>query len=88
MDKAITFFVGLDVHKETIAVATLHPGSTLCEEQVIPNTPEAVRTLGAAWATLHSCGPATKRAPPDMTPTGCFLRWARAARSSPSWWTG
>ena len=35
--------IGLDVHKDTIAVATLRPGSTTCEERVIPNTPEAIR---------------------------------------------
>lgn len=33
--------IGLDVHKETIAVATLRPGAVTCEERVIPNTPEA-----------------------------------------------
>ncbi|MHB9150941.1 MAG: IS110 family RNA-guided transposase [Thermoleophilia bacterium] len=37
--------IGLDVHKETIAVATLRPGAALCEERVIPNTSEALRKL-------------------------------------------
>jgi transposase len=37
--------IGLDVHKETIAVATLRPGAVICEERTIPNTPEALRTL-------------------------------------------
>ena len=37
--------IGLDVHKETIAVATLRPGAPTCEERVIPNTPEAIRKL-------------------------------------------
>lgn len=37
--------IGLDVHKDTIAVATLRPGSTSCEERVIANTPEALRGL-------------------------------------------
>jgi transposase len=37
--------IGLDVHKETIAVATLRPGGVGCEERVIPNTPEAIRKL-------------------------------------------
>ena len=35
--------IGLDVHKETIAVAVLRPGATECDERVIPNTPEAIR---------------------------------------------
>ena len=37
--------IGLDVHKDTIAVATLRPASSTCEEQVIANTPEAIRRL-------------------------------------------
>jgi hypothetical protein len=39
--------IGLDVHKDTIAVATLRPESGACEERVIPNTPEAIRR----WAS-------------------------------------
>ena len=37
--------IGLDVHKDSIAVALLRPGSTEVDERVIPNTPEAVRKL-------------------------------------------
>lgn len=37
--------LGLDVHKDTIAVAILRPGEQDPDERVIPNTPEAVRTL-------------------------------------------
>jgi transposase len=37
--------IGLDVHKDTIAVATLRPGSMSPEEKVIPNSPEAIRKL-------------------------------------------
>jgi len=37
--------IGLDVHKDSIAVAVLRPGSTEVDERVIPNTPEAVRKL-------------------------------------------
>lgn len=37
--------IGLDVHKETIAVATLRPGAVICEERTIPNTAEALRKL-------------------------------------------
>jgi len=49
--------IGLDVHKETIAVATLRPGAVLCEERVIPNTPEAIRKLVAPMGdpSLLSC---------------------------------
>jgi transposase len=40
-----TTHIGLDVHKETIAVATLRPGAINCEERMIPNTAEAIRKL-------------------------------------------
>jgi hypothetical protein len=32
--------IGLDVHKDTIAVAVLRPGTVECDERVIPNTDE------------------------------------------------
>ena len=50
--------IGLDVHKETIAVAVLRPGSGECEERVIANTPEALRRLLARYpdrAALRAC---------------------------------
>ena len=55
--------IGLDVHKDTIAVAVLRPGATSCEERVIPNTPEALRKLfsqypdHAALRTCYEAGP-------------------------------
>jgi transposase len=50
--------IGLDVHKETIAVAVLRPGSSDCDERTIPNTPEALRKLLARYpdrAALRTC---------------------------------
>ena len=50
--------IGLDVHKETIAVAVLRPGGIECDERVIPNTPEALRKLLARFddpAALRTC---------------------------------
>lgn len=55
--------IGLDVHKETIAVAVLRPGSVICDERVIPNTSEAVRRLlrhypdPSALSTCYEAGP-------------------------------
>jgi transposase len=55
--------IGLDVHKETIAVATLKPGAVTCEERVILNTPDAIRKLvvrlgdPARLATCYEAGP-------------------------------
>jgi transposase len=37
--------LGLDVHKDTIAVAILRPDQSVPDERVIPNTPEALRRL-------------------------------------------
>lgn len=39
--------IGLDVHKDSIAVATLRPDTIDCDERVIPNSPEAIRRLFA-----------------------------------------
>ena len=50
--------IGLDVHKETIAVAVLRPGTTECEERVITNTPEALRRLFSRFpdrGALRAC---------------------------------
>jgi transposase len=44
--------IGLDVHKETIAVAVLRPGTTEVDERVIPNTPESIRRLLARHEPL------------------------------------
>jgi len=37
--------LGLDAHKDTIAVAVLRSGMTTCDERLIPHTPEAIRKL-------------------------------------------
>jgi transposase len=49
--------IGLDVHKDTIAVAVLRPGTTDVDERVIPNTPEAIRRLLARHdpTATHLC---------------------------------
>ena len=55
--------IGLDVHKETIAVAVLRPGTAECEERTITNTPEALRRLfsrspdRAALRACYEAGP-------------------------------
>ena len=50
--------IGLDVHKDTIAVATLRPGTATCDELTIPNTPEAIRKLFSRYrdpSSLCAC---------------------------------
>ena len=55
--------IGLDVHKDTIAVAVLRPDAAECDERVIPNTSEAVRRLLARYpdpsqlSTCYEAGP-------------------------------
>lgn len=57
--------IGLDVHKETMAVAILRPGATSCEELTIDNSPEAVRRL-----ISRQSGPQALRACYEAGPTG------------------
>lgn len=49
--------LGLDMHKETIAVALLRPGESVPDERTIPNTPEAVKKLirGCSAKPLVAC---------------------------------
>ena len=56
--------IGLDVHKDTIAVATLRPATGEIDERVVPNTPEAVRKL------LSRHDPAVTRICYEAGPTG------------------
>lgn len=55
--------IGLDVHKDTIAVVVLRPSGIDVDERVIPTTPEAVRKLLArfpdpsALRTCYEAGP-------------------------------
>ena len=42
-------YVGLDVHKDTIAVAVLRPGNEGADQQTVSNRPEAVRRLVSSW---------------------------------------
>jgi transposase len=56
-------YVGLDVSKLNISVALLRPNGTGIDEDRIPNTPEAVRSLVRRWAdpgsvrTCYEAGP-------------------------------
>jgi transposase len=48
-------YVGLDVHKDTIAVAVLRPGREGADQQTVPNRPEAVRKLVSSWQNPAAC---------------------------------
>ena len=55
--------IGLDVHKDTIAVAVLRPDTVEVDERVIPNTPAAIRRLLSRYpdpsqlSTCYEAGP-------------------------------
>ncbi len=49
-DSTLATFVGLDVHKDSIAVAVLRAGTETPGRRTIANTPEAVRKLVAGWS--------------------------------------
>ena len=61
--------IGLDVHKDTIAVAVLRPDTVTFDELVIPNTTRPSASCFPATATRLRSRPATRPAPPVTTPT-------------------
>jgi hypothetical protein len=73
--------LGLDVHKETIAVAVLRPGSDVPDERTIAHTPQAIRLLAARYrgraVACYEAGPS------GYDSIGCSCRSASRATSSP-----
>lgn len=67
-------FIGMDVHRDTIAIALLRPGDHVPLEQTISNSPEAVRKQLRRWG--H---PATLRVCYEAGPTGYELQRQLAA---------
>ena len=64
--------IGLDVHKDTIAVAVLRPGTTEVDERVIPNTPEAIARIMRSNAR-ELLGTEAARSYVRSEPIGCVL---------------
>jgi len=60
--------IGLDVHKDTIAVAVLRPGTTEADERVIPNTLKRFDGYFGATPTRRRSRRATRQARPGTTP--------------------
>lgn len=67
-------FVGMDVHRDTIAIALLRPGEQVLLEQTIANTPEALRKQLCRWGD-----PGTLRVCYEAGPTGYDLQRELAA---------
>jgi transposase len=80
--KNITKFVGLDVHRDTIAVGVAdREGGRGRYWGTIPHRPEAVRRL------MEQLGPKERllvcyEGPPDTGSSACWPPWG----SSASWW--
>jgi hypothetical protein len=55
-DSTALTFVGLDVHRDTIAIALLRPGEHVPLEQTIANTPEALRKQFQSVAAIRRSG--------------------------------
>jgi transposase len=68
-EPSATTFIGMDVSKNTIAIALLRPGEHVPLEQTIANTPEAVRRQLRRWGD-----PAALRVCYEAGPTGYALQ--------------
>lgn len=68
-------FVGMDVHRDTIAIAILHPGEQVPLEQTIANTPEALHKQIRRWGD-----PGLLRVCYEAGPTGYDLQRELSAR--------
>jgi hypothetical protein len=73
-------YVGLDVSKETIAVAVAEPDGTVVEYGDIPNDPSSVRRLVEKLS--RDAQPHTRPAPPA---TPCTAS-SPASASKTRWW--
>jgi transposase len=70
--------LGLDVHKDTIAVAVLRAGQAEPDERTIANTPEALRAL-IRRGSLERPLACYEAGPTSYEPTGCSGRSASRA---------
>ena len=68
-------FVGMDVSRDTIAIAMLRPGDQVTLEDTIPHTVEAIRKQLRRWGDLR-----TVRACYEAGPTGYELQRELASR--------
>ena len=75
--------LGLDVHKDTIAVPVLRPGYLSVDQRVIANTPEALRKLVARCGDPASLLACYEAGPTGYQPTGFSPSWGQGATSLP-----
>jgi hypothetical protein len=72
--------LGLDVHKDTIAVAILAPDRDGPDIDRIAHDEASVRRLVGRLGDPAGCEPATRPARPAMSWPGCCTAWACAVR--------
>jgi hypothetical protein len=72
--------LGLDVHRDTISVATLLPDRTAAAVEQIPSDEAAVLAFMAASQSPDGCESAMRRARPAMSWPGCCNAKASPAR--------
>ena len=72
--------IGLDVHKETIAVAVLRSGTGECDQCVIANTPTALRKLLESYPDRVALRTCCAAGPTATTPTASSPLSASPAR--------
>ncbi len=75
-----TIFLGLDVHRDSISVALLHPGDRVPLTEKISADEDSVRRLVKRFEAHGYYGPATRPGPPVTTCAGCCARWESPAR--------
>jgi hypothetical protein len=63
--------LGLDVHRNTISVATLLPDQVSAAVEQIPSDEAAVLAFLGRFANPKACGSATRRVRPAMSWPGC-----------------
>ena len=74
--------LGMDVAKDSIAVAVLSPDRDTAEIDRSSTTPTRSDASSNGSGSPRRSGPATKRARPVMTSNACSLRWGCVA----TWW--
>ena len=75
--------LGMDVSKDSISVAVLHPDRDVAVVDKISSDAESVRRLDqTSGPAVGACGLATRPARPATTCTACSRRWGCAV----TWW--
>ena len=75
-----TIFLGLDVHRDSISVAVLHPGDRSPLTEKIFADEDSVRRLVKRFEDPRLLRACYEAGPPVTTCAGCCARWGSPAR--------